>query len=92
MVANICKLQLRRIESRIVENHKVPFEYSEDVVRLIVERCTELESGGRMIDAILTNTMLPSISREMLSRLMNGQKVSRVNVEVQNGELSYLFD
>ncbi|XZE46777.1 type VI secretion system ATPase TssH [Pirellulaceae bacterium SH467] len=92
MIANICKLQLRRIESRIVENHKVPFEYSEDVVRLIVERCTELESGGRMIDAILTNTMLPAISREMLSRLMNGQKVSRVNIEVQNGELSYLFD
>lgn len=92
MVANICKLQLSRIEKRIVENHKVPFQYSDDVVRLIVERCTELESGGRMIDAILTNTLLPAISREMLSRLMNGQAVSRVNVEVDNGEFSYLFD
>lgn len=92
MVANICRLQLGRIEKRIAVNHKLPFLYDDDVVRLIVNRCTELESGGRMIDAILTNTLLPSISREMLTRLMAGSKVSQVRVTVDNGEFGYAFD
>ena len=92
MVANICRLQLGRIEKRIASNHKLPFVYDDDVVQLIVNRCTELESGGRMIDAILTNTLLPSISREMLNRLMAGSKISHVRVAVDNGEFTYLFD
>ncbi len=92
MVANICRLQLSRIQKRIVDNHKVPFDYSDSVIRTIVERCTELESGGRMIDAILTNTLLPAISREMLTRLMNGQSISRVYVDIDGGEFNYEFD
>jgi type VI secretion system protein VasG len=46
----------------------------------VVSRCTESESGGRMIDAILTNTMLPDISREFLGRLMEGKPIERVEV------------
>ncbi len=92
MVANICRLQLGRIEKRIAANHKLPFVFDDSVVQLIVNRCTELESGGRMIDAILTNTLLPSISREMLTRLMAGSKIAQVRVGVENGEFSYQFD
>ncbi len=92
MVANICRLQLGRIEKRIASNHKLPFVFDDAVVKLIVDRCTELESGGRMIDAILTNTLLPSISREMLNRMMAGSEISQVRVGVENGEFSYLFD
>lgn len=92
MVANICRLQLGRIEKRIASNHKLPFVFDEAVVKLIVDRCTELESGGRMIDAILTNTLLPSISREMLNRMMAGSEIAQVRVGVENGEFSYLFD
>jgi len=50
IIAAIAKLQLKRIEKRIMENHKVPFSYDDDVVKLITERCTEVESGGRLID------------------------------------------
>ncbi len=92
MIANICRLQLGRIEKRIAANHKLPFVFDDSVVKLIVDRCTELESGGRMIDAILTNTLLPSISREMLTRLMAGSKIAQVRVGVENGEFSYQFD
>ena len=52
---------------------------------------SELESGGRMIDAILTNTMLPHISREFLTRLMQGTPVERVQVKVREGEFDYAF-
>jgi type VI secretion system protein VasG len=92
MVANICRLQLSRIEKRIASNHKLPFIFDDEVVKLIVDRCTELESGGRMIDAILTNTLLPSISREMLNRMRAGSEIAQVRVGVENGEFSYFFD
>ncbi len=92
IIAAIAKLQLGRIEKRIAENHKVPFTYDEDVVKLIAERCTELESGGRMIDAILTNTVLPKISGEFLTRMVEGKPVERVHVSVEDGEFSYGFE
>jgi type VI secretion system protein VasG len=92
IIAAITKLQLGRIEKRIAENHKVPFTYDEDVVKLIAERCTELESGGRMIDAILTNTVLPKISSEFLTRMVEGKPVERVHVSVADGEFSYGFE
>lgn len=92
MVANICRLQLGRIEKRIASNHKLPFIFDDAVVKLIVDRCTELESGGRMIDAILTNTLLPSISREMLNRMRSGSEIAQVRVGVENGDFSYFFD
>ena len=70
----------------------MPFSYSDDVIKLITERCTEVESGGRMIDAILTNTVLPSISQKFLTRMMEGKTVERVHVGVKEGEFSYQFD
>jgi type VI secretion system protein VasG len=92
MIGAIARLQLRRIEKRIRENHKVPFTYEDDVIKLIASRCTELESGGRMIDAILTNTMLPAISRELLQRMMEGTPIERVHVRVSDGDFHYDFD
>jgi type VI secretion system protein VasG len=70
----------------------VPFSYDEDVVHLIASRCTEQESGGRMIDAILTNTLLPDISAALLGRLLAGEAVSRVQVGAASGAFVYAFD
>jgi len=92
MIGAIARLQLGRIQKRIRANHKVPFTYDDDVIKLIASRCTELESGGRMIDAILTNTVLPAISREFLVRMMEGKPIERVHVKVADGEFAYVFD
>lgn len=91
MLGSIIRLQLGRIEQRIAAAHKVPFTYSEAVVQLIASRCTELESGGRMIDAILTHSMLPAISTEFLNRLLLGTPATQVQVRVENGEFAYVF-
>ena len=91
MIGAIARLQLGRIERRIRDNHKVPFTFDEEVVKLIASRCTELESGGRMIDAILTNTVLPRISEEFLKRMMEGKPIERVHVRVEDGEFSFGF-
>jgi type VI secretion system protein VasG len=92
MIGNIARLQLRRIAKRINESHKIPFTYDDAVVKLIVSRCTELESGGRMIDSILTNTLLPVISKELLTRMMESKPVTRVATTVVEGEFHYDFD
>ncbi len=92
VMGDIIRLQLGRIASRIAEHHKVPFSYDEDVVNLIASRCTEPESGGRMIDAILTNTMLPAISGAFLTRMLEGSPIARVRVGVRDGEFTYAFD
>jgi type VI secretion system protein VasG len=91
MLGKIVKLQLDRIKKRVEARYKIPFEYGEDVVKLVVSRCTESESGGRMIDAILTNTMLPAMSREFLRRMMEGASVAGVTVGAADGEFSYSF-
>jgi type VI secretion system protein VasG len=92
MIGNIARLQLGRIGKRIKESHKIPFTYDDAVVKLIVSRCTELESGGRMIDSILTNTLLPVISKELLTRMMESKPVTRVATTVAEGEFHYDFD
>ncbi|MEO1679923.1 MAG: type VI secretion system ATPase TssH [Pseudomonadota bacterium] len=92
MIAEITKLQLGRIQKRVKATHNVPFTYSDAVVDTIVERCQELESGGRMIDAIVTNTMLPDISSEFLKRMLEGQAVSKVAIDVSDGDFTYGFD
>ena len=91
MLGKIVKLQLNRIKKRVEARYKIPFDYDEAVVKLVVSRCTESESGGRMIDAILTNTMLPDISREFLTRMMDGQEIAGVAVSVADGAFAYQF-
>ncbi|HVY40801.1 MAG TPA: type VI secretion system ATPase TssH [Polyangia bacterium] len=92
MVGAIVRLQLGRVARRVKDAHGVPFEYDDAVVKLIVSRCTELESGGRMIDAILTNTLLPRISQEILGRLGEGRPVGRVAVSAEADDFTYKFD
>ena len=92
MIGEITKLQLGRIKKRVQSTHSVPFEYSDAVVEEIVTRCQELDSGGRMIDAIVTNTMLPDISNEFLRRMMEGQEVAKVAIDVADGEFTYSFE
>jgi len=92
MLGRIVKLQLSRISKRVQQRWKVPFEVGDDVVKLVVSRCTESESGGRMIDAILTNTMLPDVSRAFLERMLEGKAVGGVKVGVADGNFSYQFD
>jgi len=91
MLGAIIRLQIGRIKKRIEDNHAVSFSYSDEVVGLVSKRCTEMESGGRMIDAILTNTVLPRISEEFLKRMMAGEPVKSVALDVANGDFAYNF-
>jgi type VI secretion system protein VasG len=91
VLAKVVRLQLGRIESRIMENHAIPLSIDEEVIRLIISRCTEVESGARMVDAILTNTLLPEISRHILVEKMEGRSIGNIQIGVENDEFSYNF-
>ncbi|MBD7923376.1 type VI secretion system ATPase TssH [Xanthomonas bonasiae] len=91
MLGQIVKLQLNRIKQRVDARYKIPFDYDDEVVKLVVSRCTESESGGRMIDAILTNSMLPEISREFLDRMMRSEPIAGVRVATDSAGFAYSF-
>jgi type VI secretion system protein VasG len=91
ILGDIIRLQLDRIARRIAEHHKVPLTYDDAVVKLVISRCTEVESGGRMIDAILTNTVLPRISEEYLTRMVEGRPLGAIALRVKDGDFSFDF-
>ncbi len=91
MLQGIVRIQLNRIVKRIADSHGIAFNYGQDVVDLIVSRCNEVASGGRLIDAILTNTMLPDLSIELLNRQMNGEEVKVIDVTVDGDGFGYSF-
>jgi len=91
VLALITRLQLGRIEKRILENHDITFGYDDEVVDLIGSRCTEVESGARMVDAILTNTLLPEISRHLLQETMQNRPIDTIHVSVKQAEFRYSF-
>ena len=86
----IVKLKLDKVAKRMMENRNVVFRYEEEIVEAIAKRCTEVESGARNIDHILTNTLLPEMSKELLSRMAAGQPVSEIKVSLR-GE-GFAFD
>ena len=92
VLQSIIKLNLSRVAKRVRENHKVPFTYEDSVPELIGQRCTELERGARMVDALITNTMLPEIGREFLARLAAGREIKRVHLSVKDGNFAFAFD
>jgi type VI secretion system protein VasG len=88
----IVVLQLERIARRVMENHRAAFRYDPELVAGIAGRCTEVESGARNVDHILTRTLLPELSAEFLARMADGQPISRVNVALNpDGAFRYEF-
>jgi type VI secretion system protein VasG len=88
-LARIVRLQFERIRQRVESEHGVDFAYSDAAVELVIRRCTEVESGGRMIDAILTHTVLPELSRGFLTAMAEGRRLQRVAVEVEGEDFGY---
>jgi type VI secretion system protein VasG len=92
MLRTIIKLNLARLEKRVLTNHKVPFTYTDAVPELISERCAELERGARIVDALITNTILPALGREILARLMSDSPIRRVHLDAVDGRFHCAFD
>ncbi|SDK16482.1 type VI secretion system protein VasG [Pseudomonas delhiensis] len=84
-LGEIIRLQLQRIGQRMLDNHGIDCHFDDALVQLIVSRCTEVESGGRMVDAILVNALLPQISHSLLSATREGHRYRQLSVGVEEG-------
>src|SRR5271165_4309085 len=86
----IIRLKLGKIQRRILENHKVKLSYDDAFLNEVASRCTEVESGARNVDNILTNTLLPDISRKILGGMAEGEKMTAIHVGIgENGDFVY---
>jgi len=86
----IIRLKLGKIQRRLVENHKIKLTYDDAFLEAVANRCTEVESGARNVDNILTNSLLPDISRKILGSMAEGERMSAIHVTVgDDGEFDY---
>ncbi|SSW62167.1 type VI secretion system ATPase TssH [Achromobacter agilis] len=89
MLERIVDLQFERVRRRLLAHHGMTLEVAPQAIALVVARCAEVESGARMVDAILTNTVLPKIGRELLGASMQDRRLSRVSLSAAGGEFRY---
>ncbi|HET9069219.1 MAG TPA: AAA family ATPase, partial [Amaricoccus sp.] len=92
MIESIARARLARIARQLMTSHEAELVVDDGVLALIRARCTEVESGGRMIDAILTDTLLPELSRGVLDRSIEGTRLARVTVGADAGGFTYAFE
>ena len=86
----IIELKLGKIKRRIFENHRIQLNYDPEVVDEVAKRCTEVESGARNVDNILTNTLLPDMSQQVLASIAEGRKLGSVHVGIgADGSFQY---
>lgn len=86
----IIRLKLKKIQNRILENHKIRLSHDDAFLEAVASRCTEVESGARNVDNILTNSLLPDISRRILGSMAEGERMSNIHVSVgEDGNFTY---
>ena len=81
----IVRLKVAKIQRRLHDTHKIALTHDEALIDEVAKRCTELESGARNVDNILTNTLLPDLSRRLLSGIAEGAKPSSIHVSIGEG-------
>ena len=91
MLARIVELQLKRVAARVEQRYQVPLHYDAVLVDYIVSQCTDIHSGGRMVDSILTNGLLPQLSRAFLLGEINQTVPQRVSLSVGDAGIIYEF-
>ncbi len=86
----ICKINMSRINKRVMEHYNADFSYDDDVMLHIVARSQEVDTGARNIENILTRTMLPEMASECLSRMAANETITKIHVGVdEEGQFSY---
>jgi type VI secretion system protein VasG len=93
VLANIIRLKLERIKSRVAANHNARFQYDEALVAAVLARCTEVDSGARNVDTILNGTLLPEIADNVLAAMAAGSAIGAIKVSAtKGGKIKYAVE
>jgi type VI secretion system protein VasG len=89
----IVELKLAAIQDRIMKNHAAELTWDDDVVANIAASCDEADTGARNIDNLLTQTLLPELSGELLQRMAEGGTFSGVHLTAaDDGRFVYTIE
>ena len=91
MLDQIIGLQLKRIQARILDRHGASFAFDDAVVALIRNRCSEVESGARMIDGILTQNLLPRLATQFLQSSVESKKIASIHVSAAENDFAISY-
>jgi type VI secretion system protein VasG len=91
-LGEITRLKLRSVAKRLKASHGAELVYGQDVLAFITSQCRDPDSGGRMIDNIITNSILPELSRHVLNRMVSGEEFDRLLGTVADGSFCYEFE
>ena len=89
MLSGIVKLKLDAVAKRLKANHGATLAYDDDVLAHIVAAGRDPDSGARMVDNIITNSILPALAREVLNRTMEGKAISTASIVMRDGKMAY---
>jgi type VI secretion system protein VasG len=91
-IERVARLKLAKVQERFLDAYDAELTYDEDLARAIALRCTEVETGARNIDHILTNTVLPGLSEEVLARMAEEQSFTACHLGLSPaGMVTYRF-
>lgn len=92
LLVRIIKHKLGKIVARIEKQYATKVEYSDDLVELLLNRCTEVDSGARNVDNILNSTVLPSLATEILVALAEHKLPKLIIIDTKDDDISYQLD
>ncbi|GKS84344.1 type VI secretion system ATPase TssH [Acidovorax sp. SUPP1855] len=91
MLDQIIRLQLQRIQTRILERHNAQFTFDEAAVQLIRQRCSEVESGARMVDGIITQNLLPRLAMQFLQSSVDAHVIRQIQLSASDSDFEIVF-
>jgi type VI secretion system protein VasG len=86
----IVRLKLNKVAKRMLENRRTAFVFGDEIVDAVASRCTEVDSGARNIDNILTNTLMPEMSKELLGRMAVGEQINEIKVGLDGDGFTFV--
>ncbi len=92
LLVRIIEHKLGKITARLEKQYATKVTHSNDLIELILSRCTEVDSGARNVDNILNSTVLPALATEILVALAEQKLPKIIHIEVKDDEIIYLLD
>ncbi len=92
LLVQIIEHKLNKVTARIEKQYATVVQYSNDLIELLLSRCTEVDSGARNVDNILNSSILPALATHLLIALAEHQLPKKITIDVENDEIIYRFD